>query len=146
MGKGNPHALLVGMQMRSQYGKQYGGFSKKVKTEPPCVPATPTLGRVSKTSKTTDSKNTCPPTFIPVLFTVDQIRRKPNCPSADEWTFTHVRQDDVVAVRIYSAIPSATKSADCCRLQRHGRGWRALREINQTEKDKYCMISRACGI
>ena len=55
--------------------------------------------------------------------------------------------NDVVAVRIHSAIPlSHKKSADCCRLQRHGQSWRALREISQTEKDKYCMISRACGI
>ena len=38
------------------------------------------------------------------------------------------------------------KEGKFCYFQQHGWTRRALSEISQTEKDKYCVISRMCGI
>ena len=54
---------------------------------------------------------------------------------------------DVVDIRIHNAILLGhKKGADCCHAQQHGWSWRALCEISQTEKDKYCMRSLICGM
>ena len=67
----------------SQYGKQYGGSSKKVKIELPYDPAIPLLGIYP--DKTIIQKDTCTPTFIAALFTIAKTWKQPKCPSTDEW-------------------------------------------------------------
>ena len=59
-GKGNPHALLVGMQMHEASMENNTEDSRKTKNRTTICPSNPTLGRVSKTSKTTDSKKHMP--------------------------------------------------------------------------------------
>jgi hypothetical protein len=47
-GKRNPYPLLVGCNLYNRYGKQYGGFSKKLKIELSYDPAITTPGHILK--------------------------------------------------------------------------------------------------
>ena len=67
----------------SHCGKQYGGFSKKLKIELPCDPAIPPLGIYLE--KTIIQKDTCTPAFTAALFTIAKTWKQPKCPSTDEW-------------------------------------------------------------
>jgi len=88
--KGNAHALLVGMQMHEARMENNMEDSQKTENRTALCPSNPTLGTYRKLAKLLIRKNTCPPMFIPVLFTIDKIWKKPKCPSADEWTFARV--------------------------------------------------------
>ena len=79
--------------------------------------------------------------FIAALFTIAKVWKQPKCPSTDDrinkmWF--------MYAMEYYSAIkkneilPFATTWMDLEDIM--------LSEINQTEKDKYLMISLICGI
>ena len=57
----------------SHCGKQYGGFSKKLKLELPYKPTIPSLGIYPKKPKTLIGKDTCTPMFIAALFTIAKI-------------------------------------------------------------------------
>ena len=79
--------------------------------------------------------------FSAALFTIAKIWKQPKCPSVDEW----IKQLwDISAMEYYSAIekkknfPFATVWMDLENIM--------LREISQSEKDKYHMISLICGI
>ena len=61
----------------SHYGKQYGGFSKKLKIELPYDPAFPLLGIYPKKSINTNLKNICIAMFIAALFTKKRSRSNP---------------------------------------------------------------------
>ena len=81
------------------------------------------------------------PTFIAALFTMAQIRNQLECPSADEW----IKQRwDIFTTEHYSAIkkkkilPFVTAWMDLENI--------TLRELSQSEKDKYHMILLLCGI
>ena len=67
----------------SQYGKQYGGSSKKLKIELPYDPAIPLLSIYPE--KTIIRKVTCTPMFTAALFTIAKTWKQPKCPSTDEW-------------------------------------------------------------
>ena len=50
-------------------------------------------------------------------------------------------------VHIHNGIPFGHKKRiKCSHLQQYGRTWRALSEMNQIEKDKYCMTALVRGI
>ena len=70
----------------SHYGKQYGGFPKKLKVELPYNPAIPLLGiwEKMKKMKTVIQKNACTLLFIAALFTTTKISKQPKCPLVDE--------------------------------------------------------------
>ena len=59
----------------SDYGKQYGKFLKKLKTELSYDPAIPLLGIYPE--KTLIRKDTCTPTFIAALFTIAKTWKQP---------------------------------------------------------------------
>ena len=106
----------------------------------PFDPAIPLLGIYLKEPKTLIRKNISTPMFIAALFIIAKIRKQPKCPSIDEW----IKQLwDIHTMEFYSAIkkkilPFATLWKDLENIM--------LSEINQSEKDKYRMISLICGI
>ena len=87
----------------SYCGKQYGGFSKKLKIELPSSPAIPLLGIYPKKpkielpygsaipllgmypEKTIIQKDTCTPVFLVTLFTVARSWKPSKCLSTDKW-------------------------------------------------------------
>ena len=78
--------------------------------------------------------------FIAALFTIAKIKKQPKCPSVDEWM---KQLWDIYTLELYSVIkknilPSAAAWMDLENIM--------LSEINQSEKDKYHMISLICGI
>ena len=74
--------------------------------------------------------------FTAALFTITKIQKQPNCPSIGEWI---KKMWYIYTIEYYSAIkkneilPIATTWMDLEGI--------ILSEINQTVKDKYCMIS-----
>ena len=67
------------------YGKQYGGFSKKLKVELLYYSAIPLLGINPNEMKTLTRKDIFTPMFIATLFTVAKTWKQPKCPSMNEW-------------------------------------------------------------
>ena len=78
--------------------------------------------------------------FIAVLFTIAKIWEQPKCPSADEW----VKLRDNYTMGFYSTIKKKKNLPFLTAWM--GTENIMLSEINQPEKDKYCMISIICGI
>ena len=85
--KGNPHALLVGMQTGAATVESSISILKKLKIELPYIPkALPHFGIYPKDPKTPIQKTYIyTPIFISALFTVAKIWTEPKCPSVDEW-------------------------------------------------------------
>ena len=81
--KGNPLALLVGMQIGAAAMENNMEVPQKLKIELPYGPAIPLLGIYL--DKTIIRKDTCTPTFIAALFTTAKTWKQPKCLSTDEW-------------------------------------------------------------
>ena len=79
--------------------------------------------------------------FIAALFTNAKIGKQPKCPSVDGWIkqlwATHTL-DFYLAIKKKKILPFVTAWIDLENIM--------LSEINQSEKDKYHMISLICGI
>ena len=67
--KGNPSALLVGMQTGVATVEISMEFPQKTKNGTPFDPAVPLLGLYPKNPKSPIQKNLCTPVFIVLLFT-----------------------------------------------------------------------------
>ena len=84
--KGNPFALLVGMQTDAATVESTMEItSKTLKMDLPLDPAIPLLGVYPKEPKILIQKNISTPMFIAALFTITKIWKQPKCPSVDEW-------------------------------------------------------------
>ena len=83
--KGNPSALLVGMQTGATTMENTMEFSQKTKVDLPFDPAIPLLGLYSKNPETPVQKNLCTPMFIAAQFTIAKFWKQPRCPSVNEW-------------------------------------------------------------
>ena len=83
--KGNPSALLVGMQTGEATVENSMEFPQKTKMEMPFDPAIPLLGLYPKSPKTPMQKNLSTPMFIAAHFTIAKCWKQPKCPSANEW-------------------------------------------------------------
>ena len=68
--KGNPNALLVGMQTGAATVENSMEFPQKTKMELPFDPASPLLGIYHKNPESPIQKNICTPVFIATLFTI----------------------------------------------------------------------------
>ena len=104
-------------------------------------PAILLLAIYPKEPKTLIRKKISTPMFIAVLFTIPKIWKQPKCPLVDEW----IKQLwDIYTTEYYSAVkkkkilPFAAVWIDLENTM--------LREISQSEKDKYHVISLICGI
>ena len=79
--------------------------------------------------------------FTEALFTVAQTWEQPKCPSTEEWI---KEMQYIYTMEYYTAIqrkeirPSAVTRMDLQIV--------ILSEVNQTDKEKYCMASLLCGI
>ena len=114
-------------------------FLKKLKIELPYDPAIPLLGMYPK--KNMVREDTCTPMFIAALFTIAKTWKQPKCPSTEEWI---KKMWYIYTMEYYSAMkkneimPFAATWMDLEIIM--------LSEVNQTEKDKYHMLSLICGI
>ena len=79
--------------------------------------------------------------FIAALFTIARTWKQPKCPSAEEWikeVWYRYTRDYYSAIEKKEIMPFAATWMDLEIV--------ILREVSQTEKDKYHMISLICGI
>ena len=83
--KGNPFALLVGMQIGAATVESSMEIPQKLKMDLPFDPALPPLRIYMKEPKILIQKNISTPMFIAVLFIIAKIWKQPKCPSVDEW-------------------------------------------------------------
>ena len=83
--KGNPSALLVGMQTGVATLENRMEFPQKTKNRTAFWPAIPLLGLYPKSPETPIQKNLCTPMFIVAPFTIAKYWKQPQCPSANEW-------------------------------------------------------------
>ena len=79
--------------------------------------------------------------FIAALFAIAKTWEQPKCLSTDEWVkkmwYTYT-MEYYSAIKRDEIVPFATAWMDLEII--------ILREVSQTEKDKYHMISLTCGI
>ena len=75
--KGNPFALLVGMQTGTAISEKGLEFPQKLKMDLPYDPAISLLEIYPKEPETLIEKNVCTPMFIAELFTVVKIWKEP---------------------------------------------------------------------
>ena len=68
--KGNPSALLVGMQTGAATVETLWSFLRKLKMKLPFDPAIPLLELYPKNPETPNQKNLCTPVFIAAQFTI----------------------------------------------------------------------------
>ena len=82
--KGNPGALLVGMQTGEATVENSMEYPQKTKNGTFDM-AIPLLGLYPKNPETPIQKNLCTPMFIAAQFTIAQCWKQPKCPPANEW-------------------------------------------------------------
>ena len=68
--KGNPNALLVGMQTGAATVEDSMKFPQNIKNGTAFDPVIPVLGLYPKNPETLSQKNLCTPMFIATLFTI----------------------------------------------------------------------------
>ena len=83
--KGNPSALLVGLQTDASTAENSIEFPQKLKMELPFDPIIPLLGLYPKNPETPIQKNLCTPMFIAAQFTIAKCWKQPKCPSVNKW-------------------------------------------------------------
>ena len=113
-------------------------FLKKLKIELPYDPAILLLGIYPE--KTIMQKDTCPPVFIAALFTIARSWKQPKCPSTDEWIkkFWYIYTMEYYLAIKRNEIESFVET------------WMdpetiIQSEVSQKEKNKYRILTTACG-
>ena len=121
--------------------KAVWSYLKKLKMDLPFDPVILLLVLYLNKPKTLIQKNISTPMFIAALFTIIKIWKQPKCPSIREWI---KRLGDIYTMEFYLAVkkgkilPFATVWMHLENIMLH--------EINQSEKDKYHIVSFICGI
>ena len=75
--KGNPHALLVGMQTDAATVENSMELPQKIKNGTALRSSDSTSGNISEETSKTNSKEYMHPTFTAALFTVARIWKQP---------------------------------------------------------------------
>ena len=83
--KGNPRALLVGMQTGEATVENTMEFPQKLKVELPFGLAILLLGLYPKNPETAIQKDLCTPMFIAAQFMIAKCWKQPKRPSVNEW-------------------------------------------------------------
>ena len=138
--KGNPSALLVGMQTGAATVENSMNFLRKLKMELPFDPAIPLLELYSKRPETANQKNLCTPVFIAAQFTIAKCWEQPKCPSVNEWIkklWYIYTLEFYAAERKKELIPFATAWMKLESIM--------LSEISQAVREKYHTISPLTG-
>ena len=79
-------ALLVGTHTGAATEEAVWSFLKELKMGLPYDPLIPLLGVHPEKHGALIGKNLCTSMFTVALFTIAKIRKRPMCPSVDEWT------------------------------------------------------------
>ena len=132
--KGNPTALLVGMQTGAATVENSMEFPQKM--ELPFDPEIPLLVLYPKNSETPIQKNLCTPLFIAVLFTVAKSWKQLKCPSVNEWIKNCGIFTQWNTMQLRESFATAWMELENIMLS----------EISQLVKYKYRMISPIRGI
>ena len=139
--KGNPSALLVGMQTGVATVENTMKLSQKLKMKLPFDLPVPFLGIYPKKPETPIQKNISTPMFIAALFTIAKIWKQPECPSVDEWIkklwYIYTMKYYTV-VKKKEFLPFATAWMEVEII--------ILSEISRSVKDKYHMTSLISGM
>ena len=138
--KGNPSALLVGMQTGAATVENSMELPQKTKEWTAFDSVIPLLGLYHKNSETPIQKNLCTSMLITALFTIAKCWKQPKHPSVNEWikklwhiyTMETMQQKE----RKKELLPFTTAWMELESV--------LLSEINQAVKDKY-MISPLTG-
>ena len=112
---------------------------KKLKTEVPYDLAIPLLGIYPE--KTIIQKDTCTPMFTAALFTIARTWKQPKCPLTEEWI---KKMWYIYTMEYYSDIKRNEIELFVVR-------WMDLEpviqsKVSQKEKNKYRILTHACGI
>ena len=83
--KGNPSALLVGIQTGEATVEKSMQFPQKTKNGIAFDPVIPLLALYPKNLETLTQKNPFTPMFIAAQFTIAKCWKQPQCPSVNEW-------------------------------------------------------------
>ena len=134
--KGDPSALLLGMQTGAATVESSMEIPPKIKSGTAFSPSNPSSGNISKGTQNTNSKEHKYLMFIATLFIITKIGKQPKFPSVGEW----IKQPwGIYTMEFYSAIkkkkilPLAIAWMDLENIM--------VSKISQSEKDKYHMIS-----
>ena len=135
-GKGNPGALLVGMQVGAATVENSMELPQKIKHGTGFDPVIPLLGLYLKNPETPIQKNLCTPMFIVALFTIVKCWKQPNCPQVNEW----MKKLWYIYTMEYYTVETNKE------LLTFMVAWMELEsimlnEVSQEVKDKYHMIS-----
>ena len=129
--KGNPSALLVGMQTGVATVENSMEFPQKIKNETAFDLAIPLLELDPKNSETPIQKNLCTPMFIAAQFTIAKCWKQPKCPSVNEWItklWYIYTMEYYAAERKKELLPFATEWMELENIM--------LSEISQAVRDK----------
>ena len=124
--KGNPFALLVGMQTGTATVESSMEIPQKIKNRSTFSPAIPLLGIYPRQPKTLIQKNISTPMFTAALATITKIRKQTKCPSVDEW----IRQlQDVYTMEILLSRKKEENFTLCNSMGGPGEhyGWRSAK-------------------
>ena len=138
--KGNPSALLVGMQTGAATVENSMEFPQKLKMELPFDPESPVLGLYPKNPQTLIQENLCTPMFIAAQFTIAKCWKQPRCSSVNDWIkklWYIYMMEYYEAERKKKVLPFVTAWVVQESIM--------LNEIKQALKDKYHMISPISG-
>ena len=100
------------------------------------------LSICSKKTKTLNWNGMCTPVFTAALFTIAKIWKQTKHPLIDEWIKKNGTHTHIHTMEYYSAIK---RNIAICKTPMFLVGI-MLKDINQTEKVKYHMMSLTCGI
>ena len=134
--KGNPSALLLGMQTGAATVETVWNFLRKLKMELPLDPAILLLGLYPNNPETPIQKNLHTPMFIAAQFTIANYWKQPKCPSANEWIqklWYIYTMEFCAAERKKELLPFVTAWMELESIMQS--------EISQSAKDKYHMSS-----
>ena len=139
--KGNPSALLVGLQTDATTMESSGlVFLRKLQMELSFDPSIPLLGLYFKNLRTPIQTNLCAPMFIAAQFTIAKCWKQLKCPSVNElfkklwYIYT---MELYAAERKKELLPFTTAWMELESTMLSG--------IRQEVKDKYHMISPLTG-
>ena len=134
--KGNPSALLVGLQAGAATGENSMEFPQKTKNGMAFEPNNCT----AKNPETPIQKNLCIPMFITAQFTIAKYWKQPKCPPLNKW----IKKLWYIYTMEYNA---AERKKELLSFET---AWMELEsimlsEISQGMKDKYHMLSPLSG-
>ena len=112
--KGNPFALLVGMQTGAATLENGLEVPQKTKNRTIPHPAIALLGIYPRDTGMLFRRDTCTPVFIAALSTIAKVWKEPKCPSMDEW------MKKMWYIYIQWIITRQSKRMKSCHLQLHG--------------------------